>query len=78
MTLPLVGVDAHHLARPEGNRAYVRALLLGLARAAPPDLRVVAYGDPAAITALDPALAGRRLHLARRTSLRVPRFLKAR
>jgi glycosyltransferase involved in cell wall biosynthesis len=72
VSLPLVGVDAHHLARPEGNRAYVRTLLLGLARALPDDLDVVIYGDPAAVAAVAPGVPARRLPLAARAALRVP------
>lgn len=67
----LVGVDAHHLARPEGNRAYARTLLLGLARVELDGLRVVAYGDPAAVSAVAPTLPARRLPLAARAALRV-------
>lgn len=67
-----VGVDAHHLARPEGNRAYVRTLLLGLDQLRPDDLRVVAYGDPSAVAAVAPRVEAKPLPLAARAALRVP------
>lgn len=49
--MPAVGLDAHHLARPEGNRTYVLNLLIGFARtgalAGGPDVRAYApHGAP--------------------------------
>lgn len=58
MSPPIVGLDAHHLARPEGNRTYVLNLLTGFARtgALARGPRVRAYAPSAAAIAATPGL----------------------
>lgn len=62
--MKLIGLDAHYLARPEGNRTYVLNLLRGLTSLPAGELGVHSYGfDPAAAAALVPpggALVGHR------------------
>lgn len=59
-----IGLDAHYLARPEGNRTYVLNLLRGLSATPVSDLAVWSYTfQPAPAAALAPpggALAGHR------------------
>lgn len=58
MSPPIVGLDAHHLVRPEGNRTYVLNLLAGFARtralARGPHVR--AYAPGGATVAAAPGL----------------------
>lgn len=72
---PAVGIDAHYLARPEGNRTYVLNLLRGLAASPQAGLQVWSYAfDPAEAAGLIPpggALAGHRLLAPRAAWARV-------
>jgi len=58
-----IGLDAHYLARPEGNRTYVLNLIRGWARLSEPDRpRLLVYSfDAARATSLAPDLEHRRL-----------------